>query len=135
MTSILVDSNVILDLTEQASPHHEWSRKILGRYGQSMPLVINAIVFSQISVRYRTMEDVDEAVTPDLFRREHIPWEAAFLAGKCFLDYRRRGGGRTAPLPDFFIGAHAAVRGYRLLTRDLRRYRTYFPSLELIAPA
>jgi predicted nucleic acid-binding protein len=77
------------------------------------------MVFSEISMRYRTIQDVGAAVPLNLFRREDTPWDAAFLAGKCFLDYRRRGGCRTAPLPDFFIGAHAAVRGYRLLTGDL----------------
>ena len=77
---------------------------------------------------------MEDALPPDLFRRDPLPWEAAFLAGKCFLTYRRRGGVRTSPLPDFYIGAHAAVAEFRLLTRDARRYRTYFPKLELIAP-
>ena len=80
------------------------------------------------------VEDVDAAVPAEFFRREALPWEAAFLAGKCFLRYRRSGGSRRSPLPDFYIGAHAAVRGIPLLTRDAARYRTYFPRLELLLP-
>src|SRR5947199_304979 len=80
-------------------------------------------------------EELDEALPADSFRRDPLPWEAAFLAGKCFLAYRRRGGARRSPLPDFYIGAHAAVTGLPLLTRDARRYRTYFPHLHLLAPA
>jgi len=77
---------------------------------------------------------LDEALRPDIFERRPLPWEAAFLAGKCFLRYRKQGGTRRSPLPDFFIGAHAAVEGLTLLTRDATRYRTYFPTLSLIAP-
>jgi len=83
---------------------------------------------------FPTIEALEAALPNELFRREHLPYEAAFLAGKCFLEYRRGGGTRRSPLPDFYIGAHAAVAGYRLLTRDVSRYRTYFPRLELIAP-
>jgi len=97
-------------------------------------LVINPIIYAEVSVRYSRIEDLDVAMRPDLFVREPIPYRAAFLAGKVFLLYRRRGGARSAPLPDFFIGAHAAVVNYRLLTRDPRRYRTYFPDLAVIAP-
>jgi len=79
-------------------------------------------------------EDVDAAIPAEFVRREALPWEAAFLAGKCFLRYRRAGGSRRSPLPDFYIGAHAAVRGIPLLTRDAARYRTYFPRLELLLP-
>jgi predicted nucleic acid-binding protein len=85
-------------------------------------------------VRYSRIEDLDHALRPDLFTREAIPYRASFLAGKAFLLYRRRGGARSSPLPDLFIGAHAAVASYRLLTRDPSRYRTYFPDLVLIAP-
>jgi predicted nucleic acid-binding protein len=97
-------------------------------------LVINPIIFAEVSIGYSSIEDLEEVVPADVFRREPLPYEAAFLAGKCFLAYRRRGGVRISPLPDFYIGAHAAVRGYRLLTRDAARYRTYFPTVELIAP-
>jgi hypothetical protein len=101
--------------------------------GESV-LVINPIVFAEVSIGYASVEDLEEVVPADVFRREPLPFEAAFLAGKCFLAYRRRGGIRTSPSPDFYIGAHAAVRDYRLLTRDAARYRTYFPTVELIAP-
>ena len=92
------------------------------------------MIYAECSVSYKRIEEVEAAIPPELFRREPLPYEAAFLAGKAFLQYRRRGGARTSPLPDFFIGAHAAVSGYRLLTRDPRRYRAYFPTVELIAP-
>jgi len=98
-------------------------------------LVINPIVYAEVSVGFDKIEDLEEAVPASDFEREQLPYEAGFLAGKAFLAYRRRGGDRRFPVPDFYIGAHAAVRGYRLLTRDAARYRTYFPSVEVIAPA
>ena len=97
-------------------------------------LVINAIIYAEVSVRYSRIEELDAALPKAMFDREPIPFEAAFLAGKSFLAYRRRGGPRRSPLPDFFIGAHAAIAGHRLLTRDATRYRTYFPKLALISP-
>lgn len=92
------------------------------------------IIYAEVSIRFETVEELQEVLPPDAFRRESLPYEAGFLAGKAFLAYRRRGGRRSSPLPDFYIGAHAAVAGYRLLTRDATRYRTCFPSLDLIAP-
>lgn len=86
-------------------------------------------------MRFERIEDVELALPQALLRREPLPYSAGFLAGKAFMQYRQRGGGRTTPLPDFYIGAHALVAGYHLLTRDARRYRTYFPRLALIAPA
>jgi len=97
-------------------------------------LVINPIIYAEVSMGFERIEELDEALPADSFRRDPLPWEAAFLAGKCFLAYRRRGGARRSPLPDFYIGAHAAVTGLPLLTRDARRYRTYFPHLHLLAP-
>lgn len=97
-------------------------------------LVINPIIYAELSVGFERIEELDEVLPADSFRRDPLPWEAAFLAGKCFLAYRRQGGSRRSPLPDFYIGAHAAVMGLPLLTRDARRYRTYFPSLRLLAP-
>jgi hypothetical protein len=97
-------------------------------------LIINPVIYAETSVRFTKIEELDAALPTDLFEREPIPYEAAFLAGKAYLAYRRRGGARRSPLPDFFIGAHAAVSGYRLLTRDPARYRAYFPKLSLIAP-
>lgn len=133
-TPILVDSNVILDLATLDSLWAEWSAAALARVVNEAVLVINPLIYAEISVRYESVEDLEAALPMDVFRRDVLPYEAAFLAGKCFLEYRRRGGTRTSPLPDFYIGAHAAVRGYRLLTRDATRYRTYFPTVELIAP-
>jgi len=98
------------------------------------PLVINPIVYAEVSAGFDRIEDLDDAVPADDFRREALPYQAGFLAGKAFLAYRRRGGQKRSSLPDFYIGAHAAVRGYRLLTRDVARYRTYFPTVTLIAP-
>jgi predicted nucleic acid-binding protein len=135
LTPVLVDSNVLLDIATDDPRWGEWSSATLAAAADSAVLVINAIVFGELSVGFTTIEDVEAVVPTDLYRREDVPYEAAFLAGKCFVDYRRRGGSRRSPLPDFYIGAHAAVAGYRLLTRDDARYRTYFPRLELISPA
>ncbi|MBY0332426.1 MAG: type II toxin-antitoxin system VapC family toxin [Acetobacteraceae bacterium] len=134
MTPVLVDSNVLLDVLGEDATWMPWSAAAVADLGASAPLVINPVIFAEVSVRSDTIEAMEEAFPEALFRREPIPWPAAFLAGKAFLAYRRRGGARRSPLPDFLIGAHAAVAGYRLLTRDATRYRTYFPKLELIAP-
>jgi predicted nucleic acid-binding protein len=131
---VLVDSNVLLDVATADVTWSAWSGQALATAADEAPLVINAIVYGEASVGFRTKEELDLALPIDVFQRHDIPYEAAFLAGKCFLDYRRRGGARRSPLPDFYIGAHAAVAGFRLLTRDATRYRTYFPKLELIAP-
>jgi predicted nucleic acid-binding protein len=96
--------------------------------------VINPVIYAEISIRFRTIEELEDALPKGMFERRDIPWEAAFLAGKCFVKYRRAGGAKTAPLPDFFIGAHAAVERLYLLTRDSSRYRAYFPTVNLIAP-
>src|ERR1700736_911381 len=97
-------------------------------------LVISPIIYAEVAIRYSRIEDLEAALPKAMLDREAIPYEAAFLAGKCFLAYRQRGGTKQSPLPDFFISAHAAVAGYRLLTRDAERYRSYFPRLPLIAP-
>jgi predicted nucleic acid-binding protein len=96
--------------------------------------VINPIIYAERSIDYTSIEELEDLVPAAVFRREPLPYEAAFLAGKSFLEHRRGGGHRSSPLPDFYIGAHAAVRRYRLLTRDVPRYRTYFPTVALIAP-
>ncbi len=107
---------------------------MLARCAESGMLIINPIIYAEVSVGFERIEELDEVLPADSFRREPLPWEAAFLAGKCFLAYRRQGGTRRSPLPDFFIGAHAAIEGLPLLTRDPRRYRTYFPQLTILAP-
>jgi hypothetical protein len=134
MTAVLVDSNVLIDVLTHDIRWSEWSSDALADVGRGSRIVINPVIYGEVSVGFLRIEDVEEAVPASLFEREHIPFEAAFLAGKAFLAYRKRGGGRRSPLPDFLIGAHAAVAGYRLLTRDPRRYRAYFPRLKIIAP-
>lgn len=134
MTPVLVDANVLLDVATNDRTWADWSSATLERVADEAILVINPIVYAEVSVGFALIEDIEGALPADLYRRENLPYEAAFLAGKVFLRYRRSGGVRRSPLPDFFIGAHAAVAGYRLLTRDATRYRTYFPQLELIAP-
>lgn len=134
MTPVLVDSNVILDVAASGPDWSDWSSAALLRAMDEAVLVINPLIYAEVSVGFERIEDLEAALPAELYRRDALPYEAAFLAGKCFLAYRRRGGGRSSPLPDFYIGAHAAVAGYRLLTRDASRYRTYFPAVELIAP-
>jgi predicted nucleic acid-binding protein len=130
----LVDSVVILDIVTEDPGWGHWSEDVLARARDEGELVINPIVYAEVSVGFDNIEDLDDAIPAGDFRREALPYEAAFLAGKVFVAYRRRGGQKRSPLPDFYIGAHSAVRGYRLLTRDANRYRTYFPTLTLIAP-
>ena len=133
MSETLVDSNVILDILTEDPEWLEWSASALQQQADRSILVINPLVYAEVSIRFERIEELDEAMPPTFFRRDPLPWEAAFLAGKSFLAYRRRGGARHAPLPDFYIGAHAAVAGMSLLTRDASRYRSYFPSLQVIA--
>jgi len=135
MPGTLVDSNVILDELTEDPKWYAWSSSVIERCANEGPLYINPIIYAEVSIGFAAIEEVEEALPPESFLRLQIPTEAAFLAGKAFLRYRRGRGGRTSTLPDFFIGAHAAVAGTRLLTRDSRRYRTYFPSVEILAPA
>jgi predicted nucleic acid-binding protein len=130
----LVDANVLIDVATSDPIWSNWSETALAKAGDDGWLIINPIVYSELSVAYVLIEEVDAAAPQDVFRQEPLPYEAAFLAAKAFLSYRRRGGVRRSPLPDFYIGAHAAVRGYRLLTRDSARYRSYFPTVDIIAP-
>ena len=134
MTAILVDSNVLLDVATNDPLWEPWSSEALKIATDEAPLVINALIYAEVSIAFRRIEELEDAIPPTIFRREALPYEAAFLAGKAFLQYRRRGGARSSPLPDFYIGAHAAVEGFRILTRDPKRYKTYFPTVELIAP-
>lgn len=134
MIATLVDSNVLFDFLSEDADWFDWSAAMIAQAGERGALVINSIIYAEISVRYDRLEDVEEALPADYFIRAPLPSEAAFLAAKCFERYRKRGGSRRSPLPDLFIGAHAAVAGLTLLTRDARRYRTYFPKLTIIAP-
>lgn len=97
-------------------------------------VVINPLIFAEVSVGYQMVEELDELLPGDAYEREPLPYRAGFAAGKAYLRYRRSGGNKRSPMPDFYIGAHAAVAGYRLLTRDANRFRAYFPALELITP-
>jgi predicted nucleic acid-binding protein len=134
LSGVLVDANVILDIATADPQWSDWSASMLARCADSGVLIINPVIYAEVSVGFDRVEELDEVLPADAFRREPLPWEAAFLAGKCFLAYRRRGGVRRSPLPDFYIGAHAAVKGLVLLTRDPSRYRTYFPQLSILAP-
>ena len=129
-----MDTNVLVDAATPESAWGAWSLAILERLANQTVLVINPLIYAELSVVYDSIEAIEDAVPRELFQRDDLPYEVAFLAAKAFLEYRRRGGTRRSPLPDFYIGAHAVVAGYSLLTRDDARYKTYFPTLELIAP-
>ncbi|MCB1948447.1 type II toxin-antitoxin system VapC family toxin [Nitrosomonas sp.] len=131
---VLIDSNVILDVFTRDSQWFDWSSKTLTYYAERELLYINPIIYSEISIGFKRIEELELALPGDYILRENLPYEAAFLAGKCFLKYRKSGGVKNAPLPDFYIGAHAAVRGWSILTRDNGRFNTYFPSLHVITP-
>jgi predicted nucleic acid-binding protein len=130
----LVDTNVLLDLVTDDQRWADWSVAQLESASLAGPLVINDVVYAELAVRYDRIEDLDEFLDEASLEMAPMPRAALFLAGKVFTRYRRAGGSRTGVLPDFFIGAHAAVSQLSLLTRDVSRYRTYFPSLRLIAP-
>ncbi|MBA3346706.1 MAG: type II toxin-antitoxin system VapC family toxin [Gemmatimonadales bacterium] len=134
MTGALVDSNIILDVLTEDPVWFEWSSQALAQAAERLPIVINPIIYAEVSIRFQRIEELDDALPPAMFRRDALPWEGGFLSGKCFRSYRRQGGMRRSPLPDFYIGAHAAVAGLTLLTRDAARYRSYFPKLVIIAP-
>ena len=134
MKTTLVDSNIILDVATSDPTWAEWSAMALETAANESVLAINALIYAEVSIGYGRVEELELAIPSTIFRREPLPYEAAFLAGKAFLQYRRRGGVRGSPLPDFYIGAHAAVSDFRILTRDPRRYRTYFPTVDLIEP-
>ena len=129
----LVDSNVLLDVFTDDPRWGAWSAEHLASAFDAGPVAINPLIFAELCVGFDRIEDLDEAL-PDSIEREHLPWEAAFLAGRCFLQYRQRGGVRRSPLPDFYIAAHAATSGRALLTRDRPRYLHLLPALEVISP-
>ena len=131
---VLVDSNIILDIATNDARWSEWSGCALAECADHTVLVINPIVYAEVSIGFTTIEALNAALPSASYTREPLPWEAGFLAGKCFLAYRRRGGLHNTPLPDFYIGAHAAIEQLALLTRDVARYRTYFPKLEILGP-
>ena len=129
----VVDANVLLDLFTEDPVWLAWSKDALSEAIDVGPVIINPIIYAEISVRFERIEELENAL-PEQIEREDLPWEAAFVAGKCFREYRRRGGTKRSPLPDLYIGAHAVVSGRVLLTRDPARYRTALPSLALVSP-
>jgi hypothetical protein len=132
---VLVDTNVLLDVVEDHPQWADWSQQQLEAAALNHQLVINAVVYAELSIGFRRIEEVEAVLSETQILLEEIPREALFLAGKVFQRYKARGGTRTGVLPDFFIGAHAAVLGIPLLTRDARQVADYFPKLDLIAPA
>src|SRR3990167_324922 len=132
MKRILVDSNIILDVFTEDKRWFAWSSQQLENYAEKAVLVINPIIYAEVSIRFSEIEALEEALPHDYFTRSALPWEAAFLAGKIFHQYKKNCGNKKLPLPDFFIGAHALIEDMPLLTRDKSRYRTYFPKLMLI---
>jgi len=134
MKGILIDSSVILDLFEDDPNWAEWSESTLHRYSITHTLYINPIIYSEVSIGFERIEELEAAIAGCGFQMLQIPKEALFLAGKAFLRYRKRKGKRLSPLPDFFIGAHAAVLGLEIITRDISRYRSYFQTVNLITP-
>ena len=134
MRGILVDSNIILDVFLDDPNWAEWSESILGEFGSITKLFINPIVYSEVSIGFQKIEDLESALNRGGFQMLEIPKEALFLAGKAFLKYRKNRGTKRSPLPDFYIGAQAAILEMKLITRDESRYRTYFPKVRLISP-
>lgn len=131
---VLVDSNVLLDVFTEDKTWYSWSSEMLAKEAEDDLLYINPVIYSEISISFDTIEALEDAIPNNYILREEIPYEAAFLAGKCFVKYRRSGGTKQMPLPDFFIGAHAAVKSWSLITRDKGRFNTYFPNLDVIFP-
>jgi predicted nucleic acid-binding protein len=132
---VLVDTNVLLDVATEDPLWFDWSAKRLAQAAIRDGLALNPIVYAELSVHYDTIEALEAALSGHPFARLALPWDAAFVAAKAYRRYRSRGGAKRSPLPDFYVGAHAAVAGLALLTRDAKRYREYFPGLRLIAPA
>jgi predicted nucleic acid-binding protein len=131
----LVDSNVLLDVRSLDPVWFDWSAEALAETAERYELAINPVIYAEVSVDAERVEDLDVELAERDYRRLPLPYEAGFLAGKAFVSYRRAGGERRSPLPDFYIGAHAAVQRLTLLTRDAARYRTYFPTISLISPS
>jgi predicted nucleic acid-binding protein len=130
----LIDTNVLLDVLLEDEDWVDWSAAMVADAAQHGRILINPIIYAEVSIAYDDLESLERALPAQFYTREPLPWDAAFLAGRAFVGYRRRGGPRRSPLPDFYIGAHAAVGGYTLLTRDPARYRSYFPKLRIVAP-
>lgn len=134
MNGVLIDSCVLLDIATEDPVWFDWSAEKIEECSERYSLFINPIIFAEVSAGYERIEEVEHALPSMIYRRAPLPWEAAFLAGKAFLRYRKSGGKREIPLPDFFIGAHAVIENFVLLTRDTKRFGHYFPALKMISP-
>ena len=134
MSDTLVDANVLIDIFGGDPDWRGWSRAQLLAARKRGDIVVNPLIYAEVAAAFPTQRRLDEALSAERYRREDLPWDAAFNAGRAFLAYRRAGGLKRSPLPDFYIGAHAEVKGYSLLTRDQTRYRQAFPSLKIISP-
>jgi predicted nucleic acid-binding protein len=132
--SIIVDSNIILDIITLDKQWYDWSSKKLIEYSENNELIINQIIYAEISIRFSRIEELDAVIAEANIKCENLPWEAGFLAGKCFINYKKNGGSRNTTLPDFYIGAHAAITKRAILTRDKHRYCSYFSGLSIISP-
>jgi predicted nucleic acid-binding protein len=130
----LVDTNVLIDLAELDPQWLDWSTRTLGEAMRIAPVAINPIIYAELSIAYASIESLDDALDRLGVRRLALPYEAGFLAGRAFVSYRRAGGARSSPLPDFYIGAHAAVDGLEVITRDARRIRSHFPRVTIVSP-
>lgn len=134
MRNVLVDSCVILDIMTEDPKWFEWSSEMIEEQASRSTLLINPIIYAEVSVGFKKIEELEAVISQTFFKRTPLPWEAAFLAGKIFFQYRRSGGQRSLPLPDFFIGAHAVIENFYLLTRDTKRFQHYYPTLQILSP-
>jgi predicted nucleic acid-binding protein len=134
MNGVLIDSCVLLDLFTNDLNWAGWSEKTLEQYSQTNTLYINSIIYTEVSIGFNKIEEMDKAISELGIKVLEMPREALFLTGKTFLEYRRNNGTKVSPLPDFFIGAHAAVSSFDLITRDLGKFKTYFPHVNLVSP-
>lgn len=130
----LIDTNVLLDIATNDPAWAEWSAGALARSIRTGPVYINPLIYAEVSVGFGDIEEIDERMPAHVLRRAPLPYAAGFLAAKAHQAYRRRGGSRVSTLPDFYIGAHAVVENLTLVTRDVRRYRTAFPTLRMLSP-
>jgi predicted nucleic acid-binding protein len=134
VSGFLIDANVLLDIATADATWMTWSQEQLRSAAGRGAVFINPIIYAELAPAFANAGDLDRWLDPGIFRRSPLPYEAGWLAAQAFLKYRRAGGARSAPLPDFYIGAHAQVEKLTLITRDAARYRTYFPGVVLIAP-
>jgi predicted nucleic acid-binding protein len=130
----LVDTNILLDILTNDPHWCAWSESQLDQCSDKGILAINPIIYAEFCAHFEYVEAADRAVNDLCLDRHPLPWDAAFMASRCYLKYKKSGGTKISPLPDFYIGAHAAFEGMQLLTRDAKRYRNYFPKLKIIAP-